>query len=73
MQKFGFKIETKTGTIVENLVVHGNDMAHAETKLKQIYHHCKIIEARGIDSVMRGEGTDLESAIGLIVGHDTTQ
>lgn len=71
MQKFGFKIETRTGTTVDNLVVHGNDMAHAEAKLKQMYHHCKIIEARGIDSVMRGEGTDLESAIALIIGQDS--
>jgi hypothetical protein len=71
MQKFGFKIETKTGTTVDNLVVHANDLAHAEMKLRQMYHHCKIIDARAIDSVARGEGTDLESAIGLIVGQDT--
>ncbi len=71
MQKFGFKIETRTGTTVDNLVVHGNDMAHAEVKLKQMYHQCKIIEARSIDNVMRGEGTDLESAISLIIGQDS--
>lgn len=71
MQKFGFSIQTKSGTSVENLIVHARDLDHAETKLRQIYHHCKIIESRTIDVLTRGEGTDLESAIGLIVGQDS--
>lgn len=70
MQKFGFKIQTRQGTTVEHLVVHAPDQAAAEEKLRKMYHHCTITEVRIIDGLARGEGTDLESAISLIVGKD---
>lgn len=70
MQKFGFKIQTRTGTAVDNLVVHAADQAAAEDKLRKMYHHCTIVEVRVIDELPRGEGTDLEGAIGLIVNQD---
>lgn len=70
MQKFGFKIQTRSGTAVDNLVVHAVDQAAAEEKLRKMYHHCTIVEVRVIDELPRGEGTDLEGAIGLIVNQD---
>jgi hypothetical protein len=69
MQKFGFKIKTKTGTTVENLVIHAQDGAEAEQKLLRMYHHATVIEMKVLDELPRGEGTDLEGAISLIVGH----
>ncbi len=66
--KFGFKIQTRSGTTVDNLVVQAADLASAEAKLRQMYHHCTIVETRAIDELPRGGGTDLESAISLIVG-----
>lgn len=68
MQKFSFRIQTKSGQKVENLVIHGNDRTHAEQKLRQMYHQCEVLESRIVDDIPRGEGTDLESAISLIVG-----
>lgn len=68
MQKFGFKIQTRAGTTVDNLVVHAVDQPAAEDKLRKMYHHCVVLEARVIDELPRGEGTDLEGAIALIVG-----
>lgn len=70
MEKFGFKIQTRTGTTVDRLVVHAVDQAAAEKKLGEMYHYCTIIEVRVIDELARGEGTDLEGAISLIVGLD---
>ena len=70
MQKFGFRIQTRSGMTVENLIIQGADQAQAETKLRQMYHHCSILECKVIDDVARGDGTDLEGAIGLIVGKD---
>jgi hypothetical protein len=67
MQKFGFKIQTRSGTTVDHLVVHAVDQAAAEEKLRKMYHQCTIVEMRVIDELARGEGTDLESAIALIV------
>ncbi|MCA2999200.1 MAG: hypothetical protein ACKO1K_09655 [Burkholderiales bacterium] len=70
MQKFGFKIQTRAGTTVDNLVVHATDLASAAEKLRKMYHHCTIVETRVVDELARGEGTDLESAISLIVGRE---
>lgn len=70
MQKFGFRIRTRSGTTVEHLVIQGREQADAETKLRQMYLQCTILECKIIDEVARGDGTDLEGAIGLIVGRD---
>ena len=70
MQKFGFRIQTSAGMTVDNLVIHGVDQAQAEAKLRQMYHRCTILECRVVDDVARGDGTDLEGAISLIVGRD---
>ena len=42
--KYGFRIRTRTGLIVDNLLIHGRDEADAERKLRQMYQHCKILE-----------------------------
>ncbi len=68
MQKFGFSIKTRDGMSVDNLAIQGLDAADAERKLRQMYHHCTVVECRPLDGLSRGEGTDLESAIELIVG-----
>ena len=70
MQKFGFKIQTRAGLTVDHLVIHGIDLAQAENKLRQMYHQCTIINCKVIDEPTRGDGTDLEGAISLIVGRD---
>ena len=66
MIKFGFRIRTRSGLPVDNLVVHARDQAEAERKITQMYMHCEIIECRQIVSPVRGEGSDLESIITLI-------
>ncbi|MGH8750424.1 MAG: hypothetical protein ACREUV_01815 [Burkholderiales bacterium] len=48
MTKFGFRIRTRGGLTVDNLVIHGRDQADAERKLKQMYLHCEILEAHAI-------------------------
>ena len=70
MQKFGFRIQTSAGMAVDNLVIQGIDQEHAEAKLRQMYHRCTILECRVVDDLPRGDGTDLEGAISLIVGRD---
>lgn len=70
MQKFGFRIRTRSGTTVDNLVIHAEDQPRAEQKLTRMYHHCTVLECRVMDELPRGEGTDLEGAISLILGKD---
>ena len=70
MKKFGFRIQTHAGMTVDNLMIQGIDQAQAEAKLRQMYHRCTILECKVVDDLPRGDGTDLEGAISLIVGHD---
>mgnify|MGYP001558006386 FL=1 len=42
--KYGFRIRTRGGLIVDNLLIHGRDEVDAERKLRQMYQHCKILE-----------------------------
>ena len=42
--KYGFRIRTRSGLIVDKLLIHGSDEIDAERKLRQMYQHCKILE-----------------------------
>ena len=66
MIKFGFKIKTRSGTVVDNLIFAARDRAEAERKVTQIYQRCEILECRELQQTIREEGFDLESAINLI-------
>jgi hypothetical protein len=41
--KYGFRIRTRSGLIVDNLLIHGRDEADAERKLRQMYQYCEIL------------------------------
>jgi hypothetical protein len=66
MIKFGFRIRTRSGLPVDNLVVQARDQMEAERKISQMYMHCEIIECRQLQSTVREEGNDLENIISLI-------
>lgn len=42
--KFAFRIRTRIGVVVDNLLIHGRDAADAERKLRQMYHGCEILD-----------------------------
>lgn len=44
--KYGFRIRTRSGLIVDNLLIHGKDEVDAERKLRQMYRYCNILECR---------------------------
>jgi hypothetical protein len=64
--KFGFKIKTRSGTVVDNLMFAARDRVDAERKVTQIYHQCEILDCRELQRAIKEEGFDLESAINLI-------
>ncbi|MBI2295499.1 MAG: hypothetical protein HYU76_05575 [Betaproteobacteria bacterium] len=66
MNKYGFRIRTRSGMVVENLTVQARDRAEAEHKLKQVYHHCEVLECQELAPHLKGDGLDLESMISLI-------
>lgn len=67
MTKFGFKIRTRSGLPVDNLVVHARDQAEAESKINQMYLHCEILECKQIHAPAKDDSADIESIISLIV------
>ena len=66
MNKYGFRIRTRSGSLVENLQVHARDRAEAERKITQIYRHCEILECHEVTPTLRKEGLDLDDVISLI-------
>jgi len=44
IMKYGFRIRTRSGLIVDNLLIHGRDEVDAERKLRQMYRYCKILQ-----------------------------
>jgi hypothetical protein len=66
MNKYGFKIRTRGGSVVENLQVQASDRAEAEQKIRQIYHQCEVMECQEITPTLRKEGLDLEDVVALI-------
>lgn len=42
--KYGFRIRTNTGLIVDKLLIHGRDEIDAERKLRQMYRYCKVLQ-----------------------------
>ena len=66
MIKFGFKIKTRGGTVVDNLMIAARDRGDAERRLEQMYHHCEILECRDALPPAREEALDLERAINMI-------
>ena len=42
--KYAFRIRTRGGLIVENLLIHGRDRGDAERKLRQMYQHCSVLQ-----------------------------
>ena len=66
MNKYGFKIRTRGGSVVENLQVQARNRAEAEQKINQIYHHCEILECHELTPTLKKESLDLEDVVALI-------
>ena len=66
MKKFGFRIRTRGGSVVDNLTIQGRDREEAERKLRQVYHHCTVLEAREVLDGPQSDASDLEGVISLI-------
>jgi hypothetical protein len=66
MIKFGFKVKTRNGVVLDNLQVAARDREDAERKIRQIYHNCEIMESAELRPTIREDALDLEAMIALI-------
>ncbi len=78
--KYGFRIRTRQGMVVENLMIHGRDEADAERKLRQMYLHCEVLDCSALQpAVMQPtrkspspSPSDFEDVISLITKQPAT-
>ena len=66
MVRYGFNIKTQHGQRVENILIMAASMDDAERRLRQMYHHCEVIDCREQAVPRRVDTLDLEGVIGLI-------
>jgi len=65
--KYGFRIRTRSGAVVDNLLIFGQSEPDAERKLRQIYVGCEIIETRRMaPQAQRNNLVSYEDVVDLI-------
>ena len=64
--KYGFRIRTRRGLTVENLVIHGRDEAEAEKKLRMMYQHCEILECAVLAAPRDADPPSFEDVVSLV-------
>ena len=66
--KYAFRIRTRQGLVVENLMIHGRDEADAQRKLTQMYRHCEVLESRvqSVAGARSGQRAMFEGVIELV-------
>ena len=63
--KYAFRIRTRVGLVVDNLLIHGQDESDAQRKLRQMYQGCEILECVCHAGTNRS-ATNYEEVLGLI-------
>ena len=64
--KYRFRIRTRHGLVLENLVIHGRDEADAERKLRQMYQHCQVLECAILAAPLKHEHMSFEDVVSLL-------
>ena len=66
--KFGFRIRTRHGLVVDNLHIHGRDEADAERKLRQMYMHCEVLActSNSMPAMRKAEQMSFEDVVSLL-------
>lgn len=65
--KFAFRIRTRLGVVVDNLLIHGRDEEDAQRKLRQMYRGCEILESGCHRANARSSLSSFEDVVNLIV------
>lgn len=66
LTKYGFRIRTRVGLVVERLMIHGRDEREAQKKLRQMYRDCEILECICHQGSVRTPVTSFEEVASLI-------
>lgn len=66
LTKFSFRIRTRIGLVVDNLMIHGHDEIDAQRKLRQIYRDCEILDCVCHRGNLRSPPASLEDVLSII-------
>ena len=66
MIRYGFNIKTRQGQRVDNILIMAATLDVAEQRLRQMYHHCQIVDCHEASVARRVDALDFEGVIGLI-------
>jgi len=72
MIRYGFNIRTRSGQRVDNICIMAATQEDAERRLRQMYHHCEIIQCLSEAVASRHDPLDLEGVIGIISNEPAT-
>ncbi|HTY04240.1 MAG TPA: hypothetical protein VMC81_10980 [Rhodocyclaceae bacterium] len=64
--KYGFRIRTRDGGLVDNLAIAGRDEAEAVRKLRQMYRDCEILECAPVQTERHAAGITFDDVAKLI-------
>lgn len=64
--KYGFRIRTRIGMVVDNLMIPGRDEIEARRKLRQIYRDCEILDCVCVRGTLRTPVSSFEDVVSLI-------
>lgn len=68
MIRFGFQIRTKSGQRIDSVSIMAASQTDAERRLRQMYHHCEVIDCREQAVPRRVDTLDVDGVISLIAG-----
>lgn len=64
--KYGFRIRTRVGMTVDNLLIQGQDESDARRKLQQMYRDCEVLECVCQSGNGRSPSTSYEEILCLL-------
>ena len=65
--KYAFRIRTRLGAVVDNLMIQARDEVEAQRKLKQMYNGCHVLECVCHYGTVRVPVASFEEVANLIV------
>lgn len=66
LTKYAFRIRTRDGLVVNNLMIHGRDEGDAQRKLRQIYRDCEIVDCVCHQGTVRTPPASFDDVLSLI-------
>jgi hypothetical protein len=64
--RYRFNIRTRSGQRVDNIQIMAVTEGEAERRLRQMYHHCEVIDCQVKSAHAQAEPLDLEGVIAII-------